>query len=225
MISVIIPTFNEEELLTATLYCIDANKTPHEIIVVDAGSDDDTVKIVENASARVLHSPLRQRAAQMNYGVKESKGDSLLFLHADTYIPGNAIDCVEQVLANNKVVGGAFTRRFDHPSLFLKLTCQLADIRSRLFGWHFGDQGIFVKRSIFDKVGGFLERNNLEDLDFSCRLKNYGKVVTLNPPLLSSGRRFGQSPIRRTLKDFLITFNYLVDKIQERIIHGLGYKF
>ena len=211
MISVIIPTFNEEELLTATLQCIDANKKPREIIVVDAGSDDDTVKIAEKAGARILHSPLRQRAAQMNCGVKEAKGNFLLFLHADTCIPDNAIDCVEQALKDNKVVGGAFTRRFDHPSLFLKLTCRLADTRSRLFGWHFGDQGIFVKRSIFDIVGGFPERNNLEDLDFSRRLKHQGKVVTLNPPLLSSGRRFGQFPVRRTFNDFLIIFNYLLD--------------
>ena len=211
MISVIIPTFNEEELLTATLQCIDANKKPREIIVVDAGSDDDTVKIAEKAGARVLHLPLRQRAAQMNCGVKEAKGNFLLFLHADTCIPDNAIDCVEQALTDNKVVGGAFIRRFDHPSLFLKLTCRLADTRSRLFGWHFGDQGIFVKRSIFDKTGGFSERNYLEDIDFSRRLKHYGKVVTLNLPLLSSGRRFGRSPIRRAVKDLLITFNYLVD--------------
>jgi len=211
MISVIIPTFNEEELLAATLQCIGANNNPCEVIVVDGGSKDATVKIAEKAGAHVIHSPVRQRAAQMNRGVKEAKSDTLLFLHADTCIPDNAIDSAEKALTDNQVVGGAFTRRFDHPSIFLKVTCQLADLRSRLFGWHFGDQGIFVKRCVFDKTGGFPERNNMEDLDFSRRLKHYGKVVTLNLPLLSSGRRFGRSPIRRTLKDLLITFNYLVD--------------
>lgn len=211
MISVIIPTFNEEELLADTLRCINANSAPREIIVVDGGSNDHTVKMAGNAGACVIHSPLRQRAAQMNHGGKEAKGDSLLFLHADTCIPDSAFDCIEKALSDHKVVGGAFTRRFDHPSLFLKVTCRLADWRSLLFGWHFGDQGIFVRKSIFEKASGFLERNRMEDLDFSRRLKHYGKVVTLKPSLLSSGRRFGQIPIRRTIKDFLITINYLIN--------------
>ena len=167
MITVIIPTFNEEDLLAASLQSIAANNKSSEVIVVDGGSDDDTLKIAENAGARVIHSSLRQRAAQMNRGAREAAGDTFLFLHADTRIPDTAIDCIEKALSNLKVVGGAFKRRFDHPSLFLKATCRLADIRSQLFGWHFGDQGIFVKKSIFDKSGGFPEKNKMEDLDFS----------------------------------------------------------
>ncbi len=212
MISIIIPTLNEEEMLTGTLKCIAANNRSSEIIIVDGGSDDRTTILAENTGARVIHSSLSQRAAQMNCGAHEASCDFLLFLHADTHIPVTALECVEKALMRPNIAGGAFTRRFDHPSVFLKATCRMSDIRSTLLGWHFGDQGIFVKKSVFDKSGGFHERSNMEDLEFSRRLKRHGKVVTLKLPLLSSGRRFGRNPIRRTFSDLLITLNYLLNK-------------
>ena len=108
------------------------------------------------------------------------------------------------------MAGGAFFRRFNHPSLFLKFTCALADWRLRLFGWSLGVQGIFVKKSLFQQIGGFPEWDLFEDLEFSRRLVKFGKVVALGPPILTSGRRFGRNPIRRTIEDLILTWKYLI---------------
>ncbi len=208
-ISIVIPTYNESASLPDTLHCLSRAAAPLEIIVVDAGSSDQTRSLAEEAGARVLDSPVRQRAAQMNLGASAAKGDILLFLHADTCLPCNALDSISTCMSQLEFAGGAFFRRFDHPSLFLKFTCLLADWRLRLFGWSLGDQGVFVKKTRFQKIGGFPEWDIFEDLEFSRRLVKSGKAAALGPPIITSGRRFGDNPIRRTIKDLILTWKYL----------------
>ncbi len=209
LISVIIPTYNEANTLPSALLSISSDAIAVEILVVDCGSSDDTAKLAEEAGAVFLVSPLRQRAAQMNMGTRTAKGDILLFLHADTCLPAGALEKVAESMENPRVAGGAFCRRFVHPSFFLKFTCLLADWRLRLFGWSFGDQGIFVRKSLFQEIGGFPEIDLFEDLEFSRHLAESGKVIALSPPVLSSGRRFGRNPFRRTIQDLILTWKYL----------------
>src|SRR6266478_2023914 len=98
MIAVIIPTLNEAELLPETLHCVRANHAAHEILVVDGGSEDGTVQLAGAGGARVIHSPKRQRALQMNLGAQQARGDMFLFLHADTWLGPNALRQIEKTL-------------------------------------------------------------------------------------------------------------------------------
>lgn len=210
MISVIVPTWNEEDQLTETLTAVEKSKAAREVLVVDAGSTDRTREIAR-ASGAVIHlSPRRQRAAQMNLGAANASGETLLFLHADTLLPSGALDRIERACRDESIVGGGFARRFQSPSLFLRCTCALAEIRNRAIGWHLGDQAIFVRKTLFAKLGGFRGMDQFEDLDFSRRLRREGRLVTLRPPVISSSRRFErEGPVVRTVRDFILTMRYL----------------
>ena len=209
MISVIIPTLNEAALLLATLEALHVNAARPEVIVVDAGSEDATREIAAAAGATVLASPRRQRAAQMNFGARQSRGEMLLFLHADTRLRPDSLAALERALTRPGVVGGAFARRFDHPSRAVRWSCVLADWRCRLTGWFFGDQAMFSRREAFAALGGFREWDVFEDIDFARRLRRLGRTVLLGPPILSSGRRFARGPAwRRVLGDAWLTWRY-----------------
>ena len=210
MITVIVPTWNEEEHLAATLSTVENSKVPREIFVVDGGSNDHTAEIARLSGATVLASPVRQRAAQLNLGAAESTGEIVLFLHADTILPPGGLDLVENSFMNGSIVGGAFARRFQSRSLFLRFTCALAEIRNRAIGWHLGDQAMFVRRAVFEKLGGFAPIDQFEDLEFSRRLGREGQLVTLCPPVMTSSRRFERDgPLVRTVRDFILAMRYL----------------
>src|SRR5206468_9251236 len=149
MVAVIIPTLNEAELLPETLKCIRANNAACEMLVVDGGSGDQTVQLAEGGGARVIQSPKRQRAFQMNLGAQQARSDIFLFLHADTWIGPHALQQIERTLDQPGVVGGGFARRFQGASPVLRLTSRIGECRSQLLGWFFGDQGIFARRSAF----------------------------------------------------------------------------
>ena len=162
MISIIVPTFNEARYLPGTLDAIQRNQSSHEVIVVDAGSSDGTVEIALERGTQLISSSVKQRAAQMNLGAQSARGDVFLFLHADTRLPQDALTKIESARAKRCVVGGGFVRRYESPSRFLRGTCALAGIRTRLSGWFLGDQAIFVRAEVFKILGGFGE---LDDAD------------------------------------------------------------
>ena len=212
MISVIIPTSNEAQYLPATLEAIAAADlgARHEAVVVDASSSDETSTVATAHGARVIHSARRQRAAQMNLGAVHARGDVLLFLHSDTLLPARALEKIEQAMQGRRVAGGAFARRYDSDSSLLRVTCALAGIRARICGWFLGDQGIFVRSDLFQRLGGFRDFDLFEDLDFSRRLRREGRVVTLRPPVTSAARRFQRfGPWRTTWVDLVLTYRYL----------------
>ena len=210
MVSVIIPTLNEAELLPDTLKAIRANRTPHEILVVDGGSADETVAVATEAGSRVINSLRACRATQMNLGTKCARGDVFFFLHGDTWIGRNALRRIEEALEQPAVVGGGFARQFRSRSLLLRLTCLLGEWRSRWFGWFYGDQGIFVRRAIFEQIGGFQDLPVFEDLDFSRRMAQRGRVVTLRPKVVSSARRFAaRGALATSVSDVWLTVRYL----------------
>src|SRR5260370_38097085 len=128
----------------------------------------------------------------MNLGAQRAQGGGLLFLHADSRLRTSALDQIASALTKDRIVGGGFARRYDSNSWFLRTTCLLAGLRTRSTGWFLGDQAIFVGREVFDKLGGFRDLELFEDLDFSMRMTETGKVVTLSPPVISSPRRFNR---------------------------------
>ncbi len=210
-VSIVVPALNEAGNLPRTLAAARRVFPAAEVIVVDANSTDGTAAAARSHGARVVHSTAGNRAVQMNIGAEHGRGRVLLFLHADTILPPSAGIRLRKALADPSVVGGAFARRFDSPSWFLGWTCRLADIRGKVLGWYLGDQAMFVRRGVFRRIGGFPELRCLEDLEMSRRMKQAGRTVLLDPPVVSSGRRFGRrGAVLRTLMDFCITVRYFM---------------
>jgi rSAM/selenodomain-associated transferase 2 len=211
MISVVVPTYNEANYLSATLDSVADSKAQKEVIVVDAGSVDSTRELAGQKASRLLISSRRQRAHQMNVGAQHARGCILLFLHADTILPASALNHIESSLSKGRIIGGGFARRYDSNSRFLRLTCLLAGVRTQWAGWFLGDQAIFVRRKTFEELGGFRDLDLFEDLDFSRRMAKAGQVVTLLPPVISSTRRFkARGEVLTTLSDVWLTSRYLM---------------
>ncbi len=210
-VSVIVPVWNEAANLPSCLAPVLAAGHAAEVIVVDAGSTDDSTAIARSLGANVLTAPVRQRAAQMNHGAQVARGDVLVFLHADTLLPALWLEALRHALADRPdAVGGVYRRRFRRPSIFLRVTCRLADWRARRFGWLLGDQTLFVRRTAFAVLGGYASLTAFEDLDFSRRLKRLGPTVVLPVTAFSSGRRFAaKGPVRQTLADLRLTARFL----------------
>lgn len=205
LLSVIIPTLNEADNLAGTLACLEGELV-HEVIVVDGGSEDATRSIAEEAGARLLVAE-RGRARQLNVGAREASGEVLLFLHGDTHIASATLqNCLSAMEEDTGLVGGGFARRFDSSSRLLRFTSWCSDFRGRWWGLFLGDQGIFVRRSVFEKLGGFDEEVSPgEDLDFSYRLNRCGKTRLIGPPVRSSARRFeNRGPWKQTRLDFSV---------------------
>jgi rSAM/selenodomain-associated transferase 2 len=213
MVSIVVPTLNEAAVLPLTLAAVRsaADGRVYEIIVADGGSTDGTLEVAQALGCACLRAPRAQRAAQMNAGAAGAHGSVLLFLHADTLLPRGALGSVETACGRAGVAGGGFARRYQSPSRWLRLTCWLAEWRNHWFGWHLGDQALFVRREVFEQLGGFSDFDVFEDVDFSRRLARAGAVRTLYPRVVSSARRFaGRGPFRRSLADAWLMLRYLL---------------
>ena len=207
-ISVVIPVANEAAALPDCLARI--SRRSSEILVVDAASDDESAALARAAGCHVVPAPQRHRARQMNLGAAQARGRILLFLHADTWLPPDALAKIIDAIDRRRALGGGFARRYRSRSLTLAMTSRLAGLRNRLWGWHLGDQAIFVRRDIFDRLCGYRDIPIFEDLDFSRRLRALGKTMTLTPPAYSSARRFAEKgPLRTTWDDLRLTRRYL----------------
>jgi rSAM/selenodomain-associated transferase 2 len=218
-ISVIIPTLNEERTIIATL-AHTGDLGFDELIVVDGGSLDQTPVLVESyrlSTQSSARSPLRLvtappgRALQMNEGAKASRGEILLFLHADTQLPGDAKTLIDTILADQRMVGGRFDVRFDRPSMWGTMISRMMNWRSRMSGLATGDQALFVRRSIFEQMGGFADMPLMEDIEFSRRLKQKGVTAALTATVTTSFRRWEQhGPVRTILLMWTLRFLYWI---------------
>ena len=206
-ISVIIPTLNEQEVLGRTLSLL-GNNHDCEVIVVDGGSSDATLSLAQNGCCRIISSP-RGRAGQMNLGAAEAKGEIFIFLHADTVLPGNFPHLIVDALSRPEVVAGAFSLAIDSPATSLSVIACLANLRSRLLHLPYGDQALFVSRSMFNAIGGFPEMEIMEDFVFIRKLKKEGKIIILPECATTSARRWQNIGIvKTTLTNQLIVCGY-----------------
>ncbi|MEM7388209.1 MAG: glycosyltransferase family 2 protein, partial [Verrucomicrobiota bacterium] len=178
-LSIIIPTWNEEASLPATLEALKESSELFEVIVIDAGSADQTCDLARAGGARVIEATRKQKAVQLNQGARLAAGNVLLFLHADTVISASALANLRSALASEKVVGGGCARFFDKRSIWLRFCCHLATWRGKIAGLYLGDQAIFVRRSAFEKIGGFRELDVFEDYDLCRRLKPHGRLALI----------------------------------------------
>ncbi len=214
-ITVIIPALNEAKNIHGSLDSITKQQGEVEIIVVDGCSADGTADVARR-HARVISSEQRGRAIQMNAGARHACGEVLVFLHADSRLPRNALSMLRSALADPRIVGGTFTLRFDSPQFLLRLIALFTRFRSRFF--HYGDQGIFVRRVVFEELRGFNQMPIMEDLDFLQRLRRRGCVTLIKEPVTTSARRFLRHGIvRQQLFDVLLVALYLLGVNPERL--------
>jgi len=206
-VSVIIPALNEAGGIRECIRSVQEQEGDPEIIVVDGGSTDGTIGIA-GGMARVLSSD-PGRAVQMNWGAQNCRGEVLLFLHGDCQLPADALRLLAEALENPEVIGGTFTLSFDSPKFLLRFLSFFTRFRWRYF--HYGDQGIFVRRSIFGKMEGFKEIPLMEDVDFLRRLHWMGRLAVIKRPVLTSSRRFLKTGIvRQQILNTLLVILFLL---------------
>ena len=197
-VSVIIPALNEAPTIASLIETIKSSM-PYEIILADGGSTDDTAQIARAAGARVI-STTKGRAAQMNAGAAIATGEFLVFLHADTVPPAGFPKTIKQMLNRPGTSAGAFTFRLDNQIGCSSLIEKLVHLRCKLFATPYGDQGIFLRRRLFNQIAGFPEWPCLEDLGIVRRLRKRGKIRISPESALTSSRRWA---IGGTVRTFL----------------------
>ena len=165
----------------------------HEVIVADGGSSDGTVELAAPLCDRVVSAP-RGRALQMNAGARPARGDALLFLHADSFLPVRADELVFGALQDR--VWGRFDVVIEGRAPLLGLIGFAMNVRSRLSGIATGDQALFVRREAFP---GFAEIALMEDIEFSKRMKRLGRPACLRAKVRTSGRRWEARGVLRTV--------------------------
>ncbi len=199
MLSVIIPALNEQQGLPRCLAPLQPmRRRGVEVIVVDGGSEDDTARIAATLADQVMAAP-RGRAAQMNAGAAAAKGKVLLFLHADTLLPEQADSLVTNALARSGRHWGRFDVRIEGRPWMLRMVAMAMNCRSRLSGIATGDQALFVRRERFLELGGFPAQPLMEDIEICKKLRARGQPVCLRTKVTTSGRRWEQRGVWRTI--------------------------
>jgi rSAM/selenodomain-associated transferase 2 len=223
-ISVIVPLLNEEKALPRFLEHLQRFQIG-EVVCMDGGSNDRTGDILHRwaerateACRRLVSSSPRGRALQMNGGAKRATGEILLFLHADSFLHPDAVGAILTSLKDASVVGGAFRLKIDSSSLFLRVVAGLVNARSLHFSLPYGDQGYFVRRDVFEKLGGFKNLPLMEDVDFIRRLKKEGRIVLLNEAMTTSPRRWvDEGYLYATLRNFTLVVLYFLGVHPEKL--------
>lgn len=195
--SLIIPTLNEADNIHACLSALQALRNDCELIVVDGGSHDNTLELAQGLADQILSAP-QGRARQMNVGAQHAYGDILIFLHADTFLPGNALALIHQHIDSTKP-WGRFDIQLEGRHFMLNVIAQLMNWRSRLSGIATGDQVIFVTKEAFTAAGQFPDIALMEDIALCSKLLNITPPICLKAKVRSSGRRWEAFGIYKTV--------------------------
>ncbi|XWN37183.1 MAG: TIGR04283 family arsenosugar biosynthesis glycosyltransferase [Balneola sp.] len=190
MISVIIPVLNEEAALKKLIpYLHDAIEGKSaELVFIDGGSSDKTVQVCREWGKTIYISPLNGRASQMNFGAEKCNGNILYFLHADSFPPRDFIQDILNSIEKG-FIAGCYRLAFKPELPLLKLYAWFTRFDVDLF--RFGDQSLFVKRKVFEKIGGFDQSLKvMEDQQIVVNLKKYGKYKVMNNSIITSSRKY-----------------------------------
>ncbi len=219
MISVIIPAYNEERQIGATIRYVMERGAPFvtQIIVSDGGSSDQTIAKAKLAGAEAVLGLCKGRAAQMNHGASFAKGPLLYFLHADTLPPtGFSKDIIDAIAKG--FGSGCFMLQFDYPHWFLKANCWFT--RFDINAIRFGDQSLFVQKEVFEKCGGFSEKHIvMEDLEIIPRIRKLCRFTVIKKPVITSTRKYLENGMYKTQAIyFLIYFMYRLGYSQQKLL-------
>ncbi|MDO8579240.1 MAG: TIGR04283 family arsenosugar biosynthesis glycosyltransferase, partial [Dehalococcoidales bacterium] len=212
---------NEARILETALRQMITLKGDFEVIVVDGGSTDSTMSIA-GRFVRVLSSP-KGRSTQMNLGAKAAGGNVLLFLHADTRLPEGAFRAIAESMNDPAVIGGRFKIRLDEQGWQYRMVGSSINLRDRFFNGFTGDQAIFIRKSVFETLGGYRDIPLMEDLDLGRRMCRYGKVVRLPLSVVTSARRWKNNGVFRTiLLMWALRLGYLLGRPPRRFFRLYG---
>jgi rSAM/selenodomain-associated transferase 2 len=201
VLSIVIPALNEAAGIEATLQALQPLRLRGvELVLADGGSSDSTPTLAQPWVDAVVDAP-RGRALQMNAGAARARASVLLFLHADTRLPPLADVLVLQAVqrSDKGACWGRFDVRIEGRPWMLRVVAALMNLRSRASGIATGDQAIFITREAFERVGGFPEQALMEDIEISRRLKRLGRPACLRARVCTSGRRWEQRGVWRTI--------------------------
>ena len=204
MISVVIPVLNEEKALPFCLKDLQRQEADFEIIVVDGGSSDRTLAIAREHNTVKPISSERGRARQMNAGAELASGEWLVFLHADTQLPDNALADIEALSANTDVRAGCFHQQFSGKHRLLQAISSLHNWRCRRSRIVYGDQCLFIQREFFQQLNGFPDTDILEDVMLSEKIVEHSRPVILDSAVITDSRKFEQRGILRSFFEVFI---------------------
>lgn len=208
MISIIVATYNEEKIIKKTLEALPYDQDV-EIIVVDGQSTDQTQNIIGKFPVKMLSTD-KNRAKQFNLGAKTSRGDILVFLHADCSLETGALDAIKKAIAKGFIGGGLSQEIRDSRKIYERIA-KSGNLRAKILKIFFGDQALFVRRNIFFDIGGFDEVELFDDVLFSKKLRKKGKTVLLDKKVFTYSRRWTkQGVIKTTAINWLITAGFVL---------------
>lgn len=198
-LSVIIPVLNEEGNIETLIDYIYQEEVRAEIIVSDGKSTDNTVEIAKSKGAVVI-SGKPGRGAQLNRGADAASASILLFLHADSRLEKGALSkMLEQMNQYKDLVGGCFKLKISSQNLLLKFISWSSNLRAKYLNLIFGDQGIFVRRDVFNELGGFPDIELMEDWEFSKKMAKMGKLLYVDKNIYTSARRWENYGVLKTI--------------------------
>jgi rSAM/selenodomain-associated transferase 2 len=200
--SIVLPVKNEEQIIVPVLERLRASGV--ELLVVDGGSRDRTVEYAEKLADKVLLSPYAMRAYQMHLGALEAKGEFLIFLHADSTLPGHWQDILNASMVQplNPPIAAAFSLAFDSSRLVFRFLAALANVRTLLTGVPQGDQGLVISRKNYFLAGGFPATPLMEEYLFWPKLRKLGKIEIYKDAVITSARRYeARGPLLNALKN------------------------
>lgn len=216
-LSVIIPVINEEKNLIKIL----ANLEKHpdiEFIFVDGGSQDNTVKLIKEANFKVILSPILRRSYQMNLGAENAQGKILLFLHGDTLLPPNYAQIINDTVNQQDFILGAFELNIDSKKSIFRLLEIMVNARSNYLSLPYGDQGIFLKKEVFEKLGKYKDIPLMEDFELVKKAQKQGKIYIAKSAVKTSSRRWDKlGIIKTTLINQLVIMGYYLQISPEKL--------
>ena len=203
-VTIVVPILDEAQELPGLLDRLAGLRGDPEVIVVDGGSTDGSIEIVvaHALAARVVEAP-RGRAIQCNAGGAAAGGEVLVFLHADTTLPPDAVGAIAAACEEARVVGGNFALRFDGGDLFSRVLTAYYAFQRR-WGIYYGDSAIWIRREAFERIGGFRPMPIMEDHELVRRLRRAGRDVCLPGPAITSARRWKALGLPKTIYSWIV---------------------